>query len=105
MTENAKPIDGFVQSAGVVVKSGSSPDCDELAEGFNRAVGPIDAYLKLVAGSPDSVLGELLTSAALSARSAIAACATGDNDVLSDERAGLGNALVLIERRRQELLR
>ena len=103
MVSNDEPVDGFQRVATELTASALPTDCAGLAERFNAELGPIADYLKAVAASPDPVLAELLTSAAISARTMVAACAASETAVADDERPGLANALVLIERRQAEL--
>lgn len=100
---NSKRIDRFRAVAQELAAPTLPSDCASLAERFNAELGPISDHLKQVAASPDVVLGELLTSAAISARTMVAACTASDTSVADDERSGLANALVLIERRQAEL--
>lgn len=103
MVSNDKRVDGFQRVATELTAPALPADCAGLAERFNAELGPVADYLKAVAASPDPVLAELLTSAAISARTMVAACAAAETAVADDERPGLANALVLIERRQAEL--
>lgn len=100
---NGEQVDRFRQVANGLISKVPPTDCTGVAERFNAALGPISDYLKLVAASPDPVLAELLTSAAISARTMVTACEASNTAVADDERSGLANALVLIERRKVEL--
>lgn len=100
---NGEQVDRFRQVANGLISKVLPTDCTGVAERFNAALGPISDYLKLVAASPDPVLAELLTSAAISARTMVTACEASNTAVADDERSGLANALVLIERRKVEL--
>lgn len=100
---NGKRVDGFQRLAVELTPAALPADCTPLAERLNDEIGPIGDYLKQVAASPDPVLAELLTSAAISARTMLVACTAGDTATAKDERSGLANALVLIERREAQL--
>ena len=103
MVSNDERVDEFQRVAAELTAPALPADCAGLAERFNAELGPLADYLKAVAASPDPVLAELLTSAAISARTMVAACAASETAVADDERPGLANALMLIERRQAEL--
>ena len=101
-TENDEAIGRFVSLARELLQ-GAPKDCDGLAERLEDALGQFSGHLRRVGGSPDPVLGELLTSAAIATRLAIAACVSNEGAVIAEERNGLRNALLLIERRQNEI--
>lgn len=102
---NDERMDQFQRIAAELTSPASPAECGQLAERFNAELGPVSDHLAQVAASPDPVLAELLTSTTISVRTLVAACMASDGDVADRERLGLANALILIERRREQLER
>jgi hypothetical protein len=103
LEDNEERVHGFEEVASQLTAQDSPEDCLALAERFNAELGPVSEHLEQVSTSPDPVLAELLVSATVSVRTIIDACENGDAAVVEQERPGLANALVLIERRKDEL--
>ncbi|HEV2071313.1 MAG TPA: hypothetical protein VGR26_16100 [Acidimicrobiales bacterium] len=103
LDDNAERVRRFEAVAAELTAAERPEDCVALAERFNAELGPVSEHLEQVSASPDPVLAELLASATVSVRTIITACEAGDRAVADEERPGLANALVLIERRRVEL--
>jgi hypothetical protein len=103
LDDNAERVRRFEAVAAELTAAEGPDDCLALAERFNAELGPVSEHLEQVSTSPDPVLAELFASATVSVRTIITACEAGDSAVADEERPGLANALVLIERRRVEL--
>jgi hypothetical protein len=103
LEDNEERVRRFEELASQLTAPDPSDDCLALAEQFNADLGPVSEHLEKVSTSPDPVLAELLVSATVSVRTIIDACETEDAAVVEQERLGLANALVLIERRKDEL--
>lgn len=103
LDDNEEDVRRFQEVAVELTAPTLPDDCLAVAERFNAELGPVAEHLEQMASSPDPVLAELLTSATISVRTMVAACETGDTATAAQERPGLANVLMLIERRQVEL--